>query len=568
MDTSRSMRLASFLVAALMASSSVFAQQSSAAPAAPVGAGSAGGSVVPRLVNYSGLLQDASGKPITTIREVTFLLYQDAQGGAPVWMETQNVQPDPSGHYSVQLGSTQPSGLPVDLFSSGEARWLGVQVQGQAEQPRGMLLAVPYALKALDAQTLGGMPVSAFMTAPNSSAASGSTTGNGSGAAASRSSALSSAPALSGAGKKDHVPLWLSTSKLGNSVLFQSTAGNVGVGTTTPTATLDVKGTVNATTSYNLGRKAFAFGSYSTGNAFLGFSGNITMTGTDNTANGFKALALNTTGYLNTASGESALQGNTTGAANTANGFWALQGNTTGQVNTAIGFSALYSNTTGINNTASGSAALYANTTGHYNTASGESALFYNTSGLFNTALGYHAGPDSKSPNLNNATAIGAFATVSESNALVLGGTGSNAVNVGIGTAAPTEPLDVVGSLKLEGSGNGITFPDGTIQTTAALTAALTVTSVIQNYTGSTHLSCASGYVVVLANCTVGGFYSGSVNQQAGGAAVYNDSRTPLPPGATAWANYLTPSVSNATGVHCDLGAGSLSSQASLRCAK
>jgi len=88
-----------------------------------------------------------------------------------------------------------------------------------------------------------------------------------------------------------------------------------------------------------------------------------------------------------------------------------------------------------------------------------------NTTGSNNTALGVGAGPTTG--NLTNATAIGASASVSESNALVLGGTGANAVSVGIGTTAPKSALDVLGTLKLEGSGNGVVFPDGTKQTTA-----------------------------------------------------------------------------------------------------
>src|SRR5882672_4489318 len=132
MDTSHSMRLASFLVATLMASSSVLAQQSSAAP---VG-GSAGGGAVPHLVNYSGVLRDPSGRAVTTVAGVTFLLYVDQQGGPPVWMETQNVTPDKLGHYTVQLGATRTEGLPASVFLTGEARWLGVQESGQAEQPR------------------------------------------------------------------------------------------------------------------------------------------------------------------------------------------------------------------------------------------------------------------------------------------------------------------------------------------------------------------------------------------------------------------------------------------------
>ncbi|HEY4960070.1 MAG TPA: hypothetical protein VII29_04350, partial [Terriglobales bacterium] len=66
--------------------------------------------------------------------------------GAPVWLETQNVTPDATGHYSVLLGSSRAEGLPSDLFAAQEERWLGVQVQGQPEQPRVLLVSVPYAM--------------------------------------------------------------------------------------------------------------------------------------------------------------------------------------------------------------------------------------------------------------------------------------------------------------------------------------------------------------------------------------------------------------------------------------
>jgi ethanolamine utilization protein EutQ (cupin superfamily) len=56
----------------------------------------------------------------------------------------------------------------------------------------------------------------------------------------------------------------------------------------------------------------------------------------------------------NTALGSGALNANTTGSFNTANGFNALQNNTTGGFNTANGFNALQNNTTGGSNTANG----------------------------------------------------------------------------------------------------------------------------------------------------------------------------------------------------------------------
>jgi hypothetical protein len=58
---------------------------------------------VPQLINYAGVLTNVNGKPLTGVIGVTFLLYKDQQGGSPRWMETQNVQPDKSGHYSVML---------------------------------------------------------------------------------------------------------------------------------------------------------------------------------------------------------------------------------------------------------------------------------------------------------------------------------------------------------------------------------------------------------------------------------------------------------------------------------
>lgn len=134
--------------------------------AAQQGATESSSATVPRLVNFSGKATDAQGKAISGIAGVTFAIYKDQYEGAPLWLETQNVQANAKGGYTVQLGATKPEGLPLDLFSSGEARWLGVLVNGGEEQPRVVLVSVPYALKALDAETLGGRPASAFMVTP------------------------------------------------------------------------------------------------------------------------------------------------------------------------------------------------------------------------------------------------------------------------------------------------------------------------------------------------------------------------------------------------------------------
>jgi hypothetical protein len=198
---------------------------------------------VPRLVKFSGAVKDASGKPVSNVAGIAFALYQDQQGGTPLWIENQNVQPDAAGRYTVWLGATQNDGVPVELFASGQARWMGVQVEGQPEQARVLLAAVPYALKAADAETVGGLPPSAFLLAGTAIAAGGHA-----GESNARSDwAAAGQPAVAGTGTQNYIPIWTdSVGDLGNSVLFQSGTGStakIGVNITKPAATLDVKGT-------------------------------------------------------------------------------------------------------------------------------------------------------------------------------------------------------------------------------------------------------------------------------------------------------------------------------------
>ncbi len=140
---------------------------------------------------------------------------------------------------------TKPAGVPTALFVTGAARWLGVRIEEQAEQPRVLLLSVPYALKAGDAATIGGLPPSAFvLAAPGTAPADSAPTT----ASAAEPSAPPPAGTVTGSGTIDFIPLWTSSSNIGNSVLFQSGTGStakIGINTSTPGATLDLKGSAN-----------------------------------------------------------------------------------------------------------------------------------------------------------------------------------------------------------------------------------------------------------------------------------------------------------------------------------
>jgi trimeric autotransporter adhesin len=267
---------------------------------------------------------------------------------------------------------------------------------------------------------------------------------------------------------------WLTS---GSNTLHDNT-GNVGIGVLLPSQKLDVDGSVNL----------------SAGNALrIGGANAVHMNGTENVAIGQNAGNSLTSGLRNAFIGTGAGRSLTTGQLNafvgygsgefaTTASFNALIGYqtgrflTTGSQNTFIGLRAGYNTTTGANNVAIGSTAGFSLTTSGQNVLIGRDAGYFVTVGNANTMLGWQAGTytvegadntfigrragftntsgtgntyigrnTGGTPDLTNATAIGANASVTQSNSVVLG----NAANVGIGTSAPTSTLHVVGGMRL-----------------------------------------------------------------------------------------------------------------------
>lgn len=176
---------------------------------------------------------------------------------------------------------------------------------------------------------------------------------------------------------------------------------------------------------------------------------NSNQTGYGNTAIGYQTLEMNTTGSENTAIGQNSLPSNTTGGQNTALGSGALISNTIGNANVAIGLNSSYKNIDGAGNTAVGYGALFENINGSSNATLGENSL-QNNLGSQNTAIGNIAGSNQTNGNqntfigyntniltganlVNNSTAIGANAIVSQSNSVILG----NNADVGVGISSP-----------------------------------------------------------------------------------------------------------------------------------
>ncbi len=214
---------------------------------------------VPPLIQFSNVATDQGGNTLSGVVNITFSLYTAQQGGEPLWIETQNnVQLDSTGHYSVQLGITKANGVPTTLFTSGEARWLGVRIAEQAEQPRVLLLSVPYALKAGDAATIGGLPPSAFVRA---APANGAVPAYAAEAATEQTAPPpASTDVTTTGGTINYLPLFNGTATILDSVVFQSAASpfKIGIKTATPATTLDVNGAATIRGALNLPATATA----------------------------------------------------------------------------------------------------------------------------------------------------------------------------------------------------------------------------------------------------------------------------------------------------------------------
>ena len=270
------------------------------------------------------------------------------------------------------------------------------------------------------------------------------------------------------------------------------------VGSGTVSNTLTAGNAVNAGTEYRIGGSR-VIGVTGNLNLFLGVDAGAANTGTSNTFVGRFAGTSNTTANGNSFFGALAGRDTSTGVNNAFFGASAGLQNTSGQANAFFGNNSGGSNTTGIGNTFLGRLGGAVNTTGN-----------------FNTTVGFAT--DFLSPDLSNATAIGARAAVGQSNSLVLGsinGVNGSTVdtNVGIGTTAPTQKLHVVGN----GLITGDLFVGGTFSATLPSGSA----SYIQNTTSPQ----ATSNFNISGNGTAGGTLTGNVinsvtDYQIGGVSI------------------------------------------------
>jgi len=428
----------------------------------------------PQLVTYSGVAANSDGKPRIGVAGVTFSLFADEQGGAPLWMETQNVTLDSAGGYTAQIGATHPEGLPIDLFASGQARWLEVQVDGQPAAPRVLLMSVPYALKAVDAQTLGGLPASAFaLAAPSGNAAGHAAAASlaepAKAVAASSSAKPAASPetAVTGSGTAGTLPVWTGANTLGNSVIVQL-SGNVGIGTSPSGFKLDVSdasaSAISGATASSTGFGVEGYASATSGNTIgvYGAAASATGVGVQGENSATTGLADGVLGVTNSTTGNG-VQGDsvaTTGAAIGVDGIAhstsgiGVQGHSFATSGSTVGVNGISESDTGIGtqgvvNTTSGTAiGVYGSSV----SATGFGVEGYN-SATTGAAIGVSGVSDSTSGN-----GVQGYAPATSGTTIGVYGAAASATGTGVQgqNSATTGLADGVFGVTSSTTGNGV----------------------------------------------------------------------------------------------------------------
>jgi hypothetical protein len=201
---------------------------------------------VPKLVHFAGSLHLPANQPAGPVG-ATFAIYSEREGGTPLWTEDQNVELDANGNYTVLLGATKNGGVPLELFAAGEPRWLQVKfyAPGEVDEPRVLLVSVPYALKAGDSDTLGGRPASAYLLAGSPTSVQPSVAAQSALPTTTVTARTVAAvtPSFTSGGTPDYIAMFTDAGgDVGNSELFQN-GSNIGIGTTAAAISMDVRPT-------------------------------------------------------------------------------------------------------------------------------------------------------------------------------------------------------------------------------------------------------------------------------------------------------------------------------------
>jgi hypothetical protein len=228
---------------------------------------------VPQAFNYQAVARDASGNILANqVIGLKLIIHQSSASGTIVYSETHAPTTNQFGLFTVSLGQgTVVTGTIGSIAWSSGNYWLEAQMDpagGTVYTSMGssQLLSVPYAMYASNAGTSGATgatgPTGANgATGPTGVGTTGATGANG-GTGATGPTGPAGADGATGptgpggvSGTTNYVAKFTSSNTVGNSLIYDNGL-YIGIGTTTPSASLDVVGNMKLE---NLANPLFSF---------------------------------------------------------------------------------------------------------------------------------------------------------------------------------------------------------------------------------------------------------------------------------------------------------------------
>jgi hypothetical protein len=441
---------------------------------------------VPQQINYQGYLTDTGGSPLDTTVAMTFKLYTDSLAGNLLWTETRPSVSVAEGLFNVRLG--QITTLGDNIFNNAQV-WLGITVGNNSEMtPRSCIVSVGYSYRVGTVDGASGGTVSGTlnvgsgnlnpgtmaMVAGQNNRARGSysvVAGGGGGSAADSNSAQGAYSTIGGghqnkaggenaavAGGTGNWANGVNSAVVGGTSNYASGSGTFigsGGGNTSGAIQSAVVGGLGNTASANLAFIGGGHGNVATGTHSVIGGGEYDSTRAPHSVVGGGSSNIAADTFAVVAGG---LQNTARGCGSTVSGG---VGNSATEDRAAIGG--------GDGNVASGYGAVVAG--GDDNSAGGDLSTI--AGGHRNEAAGRYAfAAGRRAHAMHDGTFVWAdstdsdFASTDTNQFLIRAGGG-----VGIGLTNPAEQLEVNGDVKADTfrADAGIQFPDGTVQTTAAM---------------------------------------------------------------------------------------------------
>jgi hypothetical protein len=359
---------------------------------------------VPNRLNYQGYLVDsADSMAVTDTLVMTFRLYDAEMGGLEQWAETHPEVPVMGGMFTVLLGDV--STFPSDLFS-GSTLWLQTEVGAEVLSPRRPLVSVAYSLRAQEAD---------HATLADSAIVSGPVDYYVEEADLDHLDAADGDP---------------------DSALCVDDDGKVGIGTISPAARLDIRGTVNVGKDSS-GHDVNFYGGegYYGGARLFWYAYRMALrSGKDSDGTHW---APDSVGFFSLAAG---IDTKAKGYASIAMGAHATA---RGEYSTALG---VHSKASGLYSTAMG---YDSEASGDYSMARGAGSI---ASGRTSTAAGWYTTASGR-----NSIAMGVWTTAGPADYTMAFGRGTSVVPITVWASGRRVPAVSFGSMAmLEGAPHGI----------------------------------------------------------------------------------------------------------------